>query len=434
MKSSNYIRTVTVRFSLFLLVFFAIFGFKVGGFIDLSTIAGLFAIVWLLLSVEKIYVSIEYVFVVSLTAGILVYSIVVLLLNGGDDIQIVLRGGRALLATVFFGAVFYNIALTNIVNINELSDIILLVLLAGALVIFLQILFPELKSYLGNLYDFNKNFVTLRAFGLTTGYDTAGYLCVYGGVLSAARAFFNVGRFNIIAFTIFQGAVFFTSRSSMALMMFFSFGLFFVFILRGSLSLKIFVVGYLVVGGVVLYKYVLPLFLATFLIFEGFQSFSPDNTVNHAENFSTTSIESWQRNMWVLPDRLGSLVFGNGLDESKSDLGYVKLIFMLGLLGLLSIISCYLYVLYISNRLRRYIYNYPLILNAYKPLAILLLVMIILQFLINVKNMYFFTRGYHELIIIVFFYLLGASKYIRSSIRSFEIQAVPVKAQFQESP
>ena len=183
----------------FIVIFFALFGPKLAGIIDLSVLGGVFGFL-LLLSSKKIRFSRECTVIVMLVAAVVVYSILAVLFTGADDTQPVLRHFRALISTVLLGLFFYNIAITGAYSSGRLIKMLIFVLLVNAIVVMVSVAIPEIKTPLAEMYGFDKSFSALRSFGLTAGYDPAGYLCVIGATLASISVYYkrNVGYSLIV--------------------------------------------------------------------------------------------------------------------------------------------------------------------------------------------------------------------------------------------
>ncbi len=394
-----------INFIIFIIIFLALFGPKVAGIADLSLLAGVLGLVFFIF-LKDILVSREYILVVIFTAVVVAYSILMVLINGMGDTQPVLRHFRALISTSLLGLVFYNLSINNILSSMRLVNILIAVLLINAIVIIMSMPFPDIKVYLAELYGFNKKFVDLRSFGLTAGYDTAGYLCIIGAILSAFKVYYKGEFWYSLIIMVFIVATFFTSRSSMILAVFLTTGLCVFFILKGRWILKVVSVGYIIGGIYISIYYVLPLVLSTFS-WGTLQVSSSDYT----SNFAATNLSLWYETMWILPEHSISVWFGAGEVVKTSDLGYVSLIFMIGVMGLAWVSLIYMYIFFIAKAQHSSMKHEGSGVDAGEKILLWsLMSIILLMYIINFKNLYFLTRGYHELIIILFFFVLGLSR------------------------
>ena len=172
---------------------------------------------------------------------------------------------------------------------------------------------------------------------------------------------------------------------------------------RGRWPLKIMSLGYIFLGISAAIYYVVPLILSTF----AWGAVGAESG-NYTSNFAATDLSSWYETMWVLPKHLMALLFGTGEVVRTSDLGYVNLIFMIGFVGTLLVVSIYAYMLFAAKILHKSVRRGRVGLDGDGKILLFLLIIILLGFyVINVKNLYFLTRGYHERIVILFFFILG---------------------------
>ncbi len=158
-------------------MFLGILGPKVG-YIDFSVISGFVALVFLA-SIMKIRLPYYGAVLIFLVALVLLYSMLVFVVNPADE-WVVIRSLRATVNTMCLGAVIYNFPIST----SRKVETIVIVLLINALMIVFQAVIPEIQTLFAELYGFNKPIRQWRAFGLTAGYDTAGYLSIMGLVLS----------------------------------------------------------------------------------------------------------------------------------------------------------------------------------------------------------------------------------------------------------
>ena len=113
--------------------------------------------------------------------------------------------------------------------------------------------------------------------------------------------------------------------------------------------------------------------------------------------------------MWKIPDTITGFIFGTGALPLRSDIGYVKVLFMAGIVGVVMLVIFYIYMISViksksnSNIKYQQEYNNPTIINISKAIRII----VALIFLLNFKALFLFARNIHELIIILFFAFLA---------------------------
>lgn len=391
----------------FLAVFFALFAPKLGP-LDTSPLAAAISVL-LLAHQRKVRVPREYLVVVLLMFALLAWSIVATLANASTDMYATLRMSRCLLTTSALALAVYNLDIEP----GELLDIILAVLALNAVAVLVEIAFPSTQAILSSLYGFNKVAIrTLRAFGLTAGYDTAGYLCVIGALISALKSLAGRRTFAyLLAMTLFTASACFTSRSSMTLNLLVMASVCVVFMFRGGTGLKLVGVLFLGAGFALVTRYMIPLIMATFIMDDLQFEASDAGGAEYTENFSRTDLSVWRSTMWILPDGFWLTLFGTGANVPESDMGYVKIIFMSGLVGLVIAVWFYGYLLVKAVAMRKQISEAvtPGADPDMRSLTLMLVVFLFAIYIVNVKNLYFFTRAYHELAIILFFTALSRS-------------------------
>ena len=168
------------------------------------------------------------------------------------------------------------------------------------------------------------------------------------------------------------------------------------------------------------FLYVLPLYVATFDILTGVLTSIRSVGFEPATQFAETSLSLVYLSMWYLPDGVWHLLFGLGSDTQGSDIGYVKILHMGGLVLLACIV---LFILYLRNACTVALRASMSLQTMRERVESRLLLFIIALFLVvlilsNLKNLYFLTRGYHELFVVLSFSALGFQDYFRSRIMS----------------
>ncbi len=398
-----------MRFFVLLIILLSLFGPKFG-LIDVSIFGGVLGLIILACTRRKVQVPREYMIFVSLVAAVFLYTIVVYVFSGCDDEYVLLRYARALLSTVMLGLVFSNIRVRS----SQLFNIFILGLLFNACVILFQVVLPKLQIYLAPIWGFNKHIVPFRAFGLTPGYDGAGYLCLLGAILSAFGVWYSSKAVRyLLALWLFVLSASFTTRTNIILMFFVIIVITFLFLLKGKRLLKILAISNIIIGGLLIIKYIVPIFVATVPFLMEHEIFSTINTdVRYTESYYSGTPDNW-KDMWILPDDEWDILFGSGFNPS-TDIGYIKVIFMIGITGLLISTFTYLYIFlrsintYIILSRCRHTYDY---LTA-KALVLTLLIFIASFIVLNFKSLTFHSRTYHEIVVILFFHVLRNTKRI----------------------
>ena len=391
---------------IFILVFISIFGPKVG-LIDIAVLGYCFIGFILLSTIKSIKYPKEYVVLCMLTVILLLYSIIVALFTDSNDLYFVLRNFRAFIAIGILGLIFYNIRMP----IVELVNITIIVLLIHSLSILIEMTFPVLKIYLSPIVGYDKEILPLRAFGLIGGYDGSGYLCVIGAILSLVM-FHYTGFFKYIAFSfIFFISVFFVSRMNMVFMFIVIIISIRVWLTRRKVNLitKFIIISFSIVGGYLFINLIYPILYYTIPLINQYFIGTSIKTQNYSISYGSGSQVYLLDTMWKIPESIAGFIFGTGLLPEGSDIGYVKVLFMTGIIGILISIFYYGYIIRALKRKLIIIDKYRL--NTYDSyinnIAKGFIVIISLLFLYNFKNLFLFSRTFHELIIILFFTFLA---------------------------
>ena len=382
------------------LLFLAILGPKFG-IVDTTVFASLALLIIVFLK-DNIVINSRYVLIILMIGFIAIYSIFISYAYKFTDTYVILRSIRCLISSVCLG-IFLN-------NYPQKSGFILKVILnviaIHSIIIVLQIIFPQLQASMMNLTGFDKKIVTLRAFGLSGGYDSAGYLCIVGLIISIYHLIYKGVKLQSILYTyVFVLAGVFTGRSVMFIMVPAVVLLNIYLLIKGKILYKAFAVMNFGLGMYLAFTFIIPLLVATlpFLVDLNLNAISSNDT-NYSQSFSTDSGETLME-MFFLPDSITGVLFGTGVNPIDSDVGYIKLIFMLGLFGLLITIFVYLYMFFILFNIRKVIKS-----SANRDDMIIyksLIWIIICLFFFNIKTLYFMSRNFHEITIICFITLLN---------------------------
>ena len=378
-----------------LLLFLVCFGPKFG-FLDTSLLASIILLTVTCFFKKYLTVNKQFLSVLAIMTIISAYSIVVYFSSGFADSYVVLRALRSTITTLCIGIFILNS------NFREKSIInyLLIFLSINSAVVLLQIIFPQLQVHMASITGFDKKFSPIRAFGLTPGYDSAGYLCVVGLIFVIFRIVTEgIKGKNIILIYYFVVSGFFTGRSVMIIMVFVLVALNIFLLFKGKLIFKAFSMVNFFVGGVIVYNFVLPILMTTlpFLMSHSISSTVID-TGNLKDSFASSSGDQLADMFFLPPDPISSIL-GTGINPHDSDVGYIKLIHMIGFVGLAFTIALYVYILANCrfNKKASSDQKDRLILERS------LFIITIFLFLFNLKTLYFMSRNFHEVIIIAFF-------------------------------
>lgn len=385
----------------FFAVFLSLFGPKLGK-VDTS-ILGTGLILIFLLSTKEVRIRKELLVLLGLVFAVFVYTVFVYFASGFRDDYIVLRGGRAVVITVILGMIFLNLSIT----LNALIDVMVLALGINAAIMVLQVLVPQTQTYFAPMYGFEAGMRPFRAFGLTSGYDAAGYLCVLGVMLTALLIANGYVKFRYVASSIlFLASAILSSRSAMVLATVLYAYICLVSLVRGTWRLKAFSAVNLCLAGYILYVYILPVLVGSVPFLSDYDRFgAAGNGLDISKSFAAGTFENW-KTMWVVPPGSWDLLIGEGINPQFSDIGYVKIVFMTGVVGLLLTLLTYAYLVirlrFITGFLTRN-FRFEKGYKLTKTVINVLLLFVVGILIVNNKNLYLFSRTYYDIVLIIYF-------------------------------
>ena len=382
-----------------LVVFLLVYGPKLG-LIDLSVL-GPFILISIV-SISIYYQRIQFrciIYILFILIAVISETLLMSSLYGDYELLIIIRNLRALINTitiVVFVQYLYSRSLKY--NSKYFINIILAVITIGSFAVLVQVLAPVLQPYFALVTGYNKAFYSLRGFGLTSGFDTAGYLAGFGASIYLMRYLIFGDRKNFILLLINSVAVLFTSRTSIAM-----FALLSLFVVVYNYKKILFRrLGRLIIMALPLtFIFIIPLVLSTignsmndlFLI-QLINEFGLFEFANFSYSYAHTDVSETVADQFYLPSSFMHILFGNGLD-ADSDVGYIKVIYIGGIFQMLCFALIYFFIpVKLIFNSRNCIANYEIRFAIFSYLIII--------YLANLKNLYFLTRGYHE----VFVFLL----------------------------
>jgi hypothetical protein len=392
----------------FFVLFFAMFGPKVGGVVDLMVLVPAFLVA---LFLSKYNVSFPDKVFSPLMGVLLLLSLWIVFscfINNAEDFRGALRIVRAILSFLVLFPFLYFVASRSLITEAMALRLLVVVLALNSLAIYSQIAFPAIQGLLAPLYGFDKTIRSTRAFGLTAGYDSAGYLiALLSSIMLSISLIFRSWAYFIGFIVVFVSIVF-TSRTSMLLG--FLLITFTMFLLRKELFKNATKVGIGLVGVTIgVGWYALLLILSS--LPELGQVWQLDNASYETE-FATTEVAGVLSIMGVMPRELSTWIMGTGAIITWSDIGYIKTLYLGGVPLLLCFLWFYLYLYSLGRHavLHKRLLKGGKIINdeRWSQLwLIILFLMILVMIISNFKNLYFFTRGYHEIFVIIVALVLG---------------------------
>lgn len=383
---------------IYIYLLFVLFGPKIAGFVDTSILANVCVLFFL-----KGYVTQLPSFVSTLIIWILIilacYFGVALYYESIDVVFVgrLVRSLCSVLCIYVFCMYFKNVCIDE-----KIGWLVNVLLVHAVIVVLTATVFVGFQEKLRVINDFGAHVRKFRSTGLMAGFDISGLICNIGLVLVLIRE-----KFNGVKFFIFSMAVLLTSRFSMISLSLIL--LLYLILFRKENSFfknTCIALPLIAAGGLGLI--ILSLTTTGFLI----DTFLP--SVNVSSNvwdilvwtYSKTDFDQTNSMYFVFPETFFTLLFGLGV-YGGTDPGYIRVINCIGLLGLLLIIMWHVFFFYeiltkkICDRFTAKKRNYVAIVFS----SVLLF--------LNMKNSYFFTGTFFELLLYVFYsYLIESDKFL----------------------
>jgi hypothetical protein len=386
-------------------LFSSVFGPKLFGVVDLVVLVPLLLVVAISSQNHEFIKIDKYVLFLTGVSAFIYFQLLLFNISAHlEDTHFLLRNFRALLSQVFIFIFFYSITRQGLISHEKVFKLITAAFLVCAFVVYLQAFFPNTQVIFADLWGFNKPFRYLRAFGLSAGYDSTGYLLCWGAAFILLRWLRFRRKSSLFPFIFIAGAVLFTSRTSMIMLIGIC-ALSIIISIRYYRILSFSSMAIVSVGLFFIKFFIYPIIAAS--IFGG----DVDESVfvrNVSDRFATTDIAATAADHYIVPDTFFEVVFGVGIDPLV-DPGYTITIFRGGLLLLFTFLLFYwlslMYVRKVYKSTKQCLGMHQSRWVGLWVAAIFLVFVIIV--IGNFKNLYFFSRGYHELFVLLVAVALG---------------------------
>jgi hypothetical protein len=298
-------------------------------------------------------------------------------------------------------------------KIEDLIKSVKVILLIHVLCIAIQSLFPILDYPMAKIFGFEResdiiSSFSIRKLGCSSSYDTSGYLCVASIIFFLILYTYNNIKIDFLFSFISLIASFRTSRTGMILgiLIFFIYLLFLFIKSKGTMRIYALIsISFLLT---LFFYFVLPIIIGSTDLLINF--IDTDSDFNYSNDYSSGSLSGLtSSHLDPLSLSFIDLLLGFGIDPNQigkvTDIGYVKIIYHIGIIGLIVILTLYGYLILKLNKIRK---NYKNNFN-YQILTRFLIYFIFLLLLINYKSLEIFSRGSHDFLIIIFLILLTNS-------------------------
>lgn len=300
---------------------------------------------------------------------------------------------------------------------NEISDKLKIVVSTLKLVLLLhiaaigaQMVFPQIELTMANFFGFQReadiiSSFTVRKLGCSSSYDTAGLLSIVSVTLFSILYIQKRKAQDLLFSCVSLAACTMSSRTGMVLG-FITYIMFTLILFFNSKGFQLLIPMCIVLFGLVVsYYLIIPVIAASTELLVGIVDTDPSIPVSYEYTKGTVeglSISGAHFNALKIAS-LNDLIIGFGVDPNKiqggeTDIGYIKFIYHIGIVGLVLILILYTYMflnlLKLKNRFEKSTEEYAL--------TYFTLTYIILLIFMNYKSLEIYSRGGHDLIVILF--------------------------------
>ncbi|NHB69849.1 hypothetical protein [Perlabentimonas gracilis] len=381
------------------LLIFIIFFINVYNPFHLALTFGFNIAIFFFLSICKFRNVKEFGIIIITATIVLIWQIIVLIGNDSFSFFLIGKYSRILLSTLLLGLIIPSLNLTSNKIINILSAILFLHILA----IGLQFAFPSLVKPMATIFNFYRepellDLLNLRNLGLTGSYDFAALLSVFGIYVFYLQYKIKKKFLYLILFSLAFISCLRISRVAMIFGFLTYAYLSFKLIRQTSIVKKLFIIPFIITISIVIFNIVFPIIV-------GSLSFFKNSSLNKGFDISTANYSKSDENLLqkhlFFPETVSGIMFGLGIDVEGTDIGYIRTIFSIGIIGLAIILFQHLFMLV----------RVMLIMQKKIPEDLYTLIKIFVFFtiallIINFKILLLYSRGAHELLILLFFSII----------------------------
>ena len=392
---------------------------------DTLFLASLFSIGLLFLKIKNITLYNEQKTLLFTLSLFVVYSFIIMLLNGVDDLTYPMRGIRILINVLGIGSLVY------LMHQHFKSDFFKVLLMLSyfsislhGFIMVMEFINPTFRDFVYSITEpeIHRDNLLFRMAGLTNGGGAGTSLIQFMAILMLPlfsknfKISFSFKLFLFITATINLFAMLVSGRT----------GVFFTFLfvpllyfwINSKISIK---------KTTFLKILILTLFGAVFIsLLSLFEIININKVIESSEalllainrlflEIDSIVTQGEIRTLTVLskensiPDDWLQFIFGNSIyarENSNSDIGYIRDIFGIGIIGVILTLLVYVYLIYDS--LRKYNVNFVL--------AKYIIVLIVSLIIVHYKEPFLFTRYFLTITLFMYFSLLIQSKTERIKI------------------
>ncbi len=368
----------------------------------------------LLISFQKIIFDKYSQYVIFISLFILLWALTIMFLQDSFNEYVLLKYLRTFVSTIFIIQISNNLSGST----KKILLVLSIVLFLHIIAIQLQVIFPVLDLPMAFFFQFERETEVIsrmgtRNLGLTSSYDTASFISVISMIFFLIRYQYSQKTIFLILSFLSLISTMRTSRTGMLIgvVLFFILN-FYLYLFKKQKSFFITII-FLSTGIFFLYNIVLPIIASTTDTFLSDTSFNNlDNSNREYTEGSLTGLTTGSHLNAIREISNIDLIMGRGIDPNQvpnmeTDIGYIKLIYHIGMVGFIAIFLIYFKLF---RKCFSLIKNNININFEDKIIISFILWYIIIVILFNYKSLQIYSRGTHDLLLVVFFLFMNTLK------------------------
>jgi len=353
-------------------------------------------------------------YVIYISLFLFLWSLTIMFLQDSFNEYVLIKYLRTFVSTIFIIQISHNLSGST----KKILQVLSIVLFLHITAILLQVMFPVLDLPMAFFFQFDRETEIIsrmgtRNLGLTSSYDTASFISVISMIFFLIRYQYSQKTIFLILSFLSLISTMRTSRTGMLIGVFLFFILnLYLFLFKKQKSFFITII-FLSTGIFFVYNIVLPIIASTTDTFLSDTSFnSLDNSNREYTEGSLTGLTTGSHLNAIREISNVDLIMGRGIDPNQvpsmeTDIGYIKLIYHVGMVGFIAIFFIYFKLFRKCFSLLK---NNNIINFEDKMIISFIMWYIVIVFLFNYKSLQIYSRGTHDLLLVLFFLLINTFK------------------------
>lgn len=354
-------------------------------------------------------------YIIVFTLFILIWAIFIMIVQSNINMYVLGKYLRVTASTLLIMVICSGLRVSS----KQLIGVLQVIFFIHILSIGMQFAFPQLNIPMANLFGFERESTIIskmstRNLGCTSSYDTASLISITSMVFFILLYVVRKKNKYLLLASLSLFSCTRTSRIGMALGALFFVVLIIFYYYKTKRKKRLASIFFLLCGIALIDKVILPIIVSSQNTFLSETNYSNAN-ISTADYTTTTPGELISRHLSAMNAPILDLIVGFGIDPNRlagreTDIGYVKMIYHIGIIGLILILFLYLYVFRKTIIIKK---------NSYKQsaefiLSSFLVLYVILLMVMNFKSLEMYSRGSHDLLLIIFCFL--TNKYHSQSV------------------